>query len=140
MFDLDGTLIDSKLDLALAVNATLAEAGRADGAPAREHLRRRGRGRCAWWAARWAMERRTRKPKKAWRMFLSYYHAHMLDNTVAYPGVREGLELLRAHAMAVLTNKPILRSAARYSSGWGWRTISGLCMAETVSKRRSRTP
>jgi phosphoglycolate phosphatase-like HAD superfamily hydrolase len=29
VFDLDGTLIDSKLDLALAVNATLAAAGRA---------------------------------------------------------------------------------------------------------------
>ena len=30
VFDLDGTLIDSKLDLALAVNATRADAGLGD--------------------------------------------------------------------------------------------------------------
>jgi phosphoglycolate phosphatase len=31
----------------------------------------------------------------------------MLDNTVAYRGVREGLDLLGGRAMAVLTNKPV---------------------------------
>jgi phosphoglycolate phosphatase len=31
----------------------------------------------------------------------------MLDNTVTYPGVREGLELLVGRPMAVLTNKPV---------------------------------
>jgi len=36
----------------------------------------------------------------------------MLDNTVTYPGVREGLALLQHHPMAVLTNKPV-----RFSKG-----------------------
>jgi phosphoglycolate phosphatase len=44
--------------------------------------------------------------------FLSYYRAHMLDNTVPYPGVREGLALLEQHPMAVLTNKPVHFSRA----------------------------
>ncbi len=41
--------------------------------------------------------------------FLSYYRAHMLDNTRLYPGVREALDrLLEGNAkMAVLTNKPV---------------------------------
>ena len=44
--------------------------------------------------------------------FLSYYRQHMLDNTVTYPGVREGLELLAPHPMAILTNKPVRFSQA----------------------------
>ncbi|MGC1674653.1 MAG: HAD-IA family hydrolase, partial [Candidatus Acidiferrales bacterium] len=54
--------------------------------------------------------------------FLKYYRAHMLDNTVAYPGVREALAELAgdsaatagrpARAMAVLTNKPVVFSRA----------------------------
>ena len=31
----------------------------------------------------------------------------MLDSTVTYPGVREGLEQLKGKEMAVLTNKPV---------------------------------
>lgn len=106
IFDLDGTLIDSKLDLALAVNATLAHMGRPEldhetiysfvgnGAPV---LVRRALGEGATLAdAEFALP-----------FFLSYYRAHMLDNTREYPGVREGLDLLAACPMAVLTNKPV---------------------------------
>jgi phosphoglycolate phosphatase len=39
--------------------------------------------------------------------FLGYYREHMLDNTVTYPGVREGLAALAHFPMAVLTNKPV---------------------------------
>ena len=111
IFDLDGTLIDSKLDLALAVNATLAYMGRAalehpriysyvgDGAPT---LVRRALG----------SEATEQEVERGLRYFLSYYRDHMLDNTVTYPGVREGLELLNGHPMAVLTNKPV-----RFSQG-----------------------
>jgi phosphoglycolate phosphatase len=106
IFDLDGTLIDSKLDLVLAVNATLEHLGRAplahetiygyvgDGAPL---LVRRALGEGVT----------DREADEGLAYFLSYYRAHMLDNTAAYPGVREGLELLKNRAMAVLTNKPV---------------------------------
>ena len=111
IFDLDGTLIDSKLDLALSVNATLEHMGRAalphetiygyvgDGAPM---LVRRALG-----AGTTDADVDAGLP-----YFLSYYRAHMLDNTVTYPGVREGLESLRDRPMAVLTNKPVRFSQA----------------------------
>ena len=106
IFDLDGTLIDSKLDLAHAVNATLAHMRRealspetiysyvGNGAPM---LVRRALGE----------DPSDQEVDTGLAHFLSYYRAHMLDNTVPYPGVREGLALLERHPMAVLTNKPV---------------------------------
>ena len=111
IFDLDGTLIDSKLDLAHAVNATLEHMKRqqlspetiysyvGNGAPM---LVRRALGEGA----------RDHEVDTGVAHFLSYYRAHMLDNTVPYPGVREGLALLERHPMAVLTNKPVHFSRA----------------------------
>ncbi|MFZ3215614.1 MAG: HAD-IA family hydrolase [Candidatus Acidiferrales bacterium] len=114
IFDLDGTLIDSQLDLVLSVNATLAHLGRAqhthadictfigNGAPA---LVRRALGEGA----------SEQEVQRGLSYFLSYYRIHMLDNTVAYPGVREALEQLAQrdkYSMAVLTNKPVHFSRA----------------------------
>ncbi len=111
IFDLDGTLIDSKLDLAHSINATLVHMGRAplahdkiynlvgNGAPT---LVRRALGEGATDA----------EAETGLAYFLSYYRAHMLDNTVPYPGVREGLELLAGRPMAILTNKPVRFSQA----------------------------
>jgi phosphoglycolate phosphatase len=111
IFDLDGTLIDSKLDLVLSVNATLEQLGRTrlaheticsyvgSGVPT---LIRRAVGEGAT----------DQEIEKGISHFLAYYRAHMLDNTVTYPGVREGLEMLRNHPMAVLTNKPVRFSEA----------------------------
>jgi phosphoglycolate phosphatase len=115
IFDLDGTLIDSKLDLALSINAMLKRMGRADlahedifgmvgnGAPV---LVRRALGAETLEAAS------DEDADTGLAYFLSYYRNHMLDNTVTYPGVREGLELLENHPMAVLTNKPVNFSRA----------------------------
>ena len=106
IFDLDGTLIDSKADLALSVNAMLEHmhcealphdtiySYVGDGAPL---LVRRTLGEGVTDA----------EVEKGLAYFLSYYKEHMLDNTVPYPGVREGLALLENHQMAVLTNKPV---------------------------------
>jgi phosphoglycolate phosphatase len=106
IFDLDGTLIDSKLDLALSINGMLEHMGRAplahetiysfvgNGAPV---LVRRALGEGVTDA----------EADEGLVYFLSYYRAHMLDNTVTYPGVREGLQLLEKHPMAILTNKPV---------------------------------
>lgn len=106
IFDLDGTLIDSRLDLVYSVNATLEHLGRAplaheviesyvgNGVAALVH-RALGPG---------AFEEQV---KHAQEFFLDYYRAHMLDNTILYPGVREALEALGGRSMAVLTNKPV---------------------------------
>jgi phosphoglycolate phosphatase len=111
VFDLDGTLIDSKLDLVLSVNATMREMNRAEldheviasyvgnGAPI---LIKRALGAGA----------SEQDCAKALDFFLRYYREHMLDNTVVYEGVAEGLAALARLPMAVLTNKPVRVSKA----------------------------
>lgn len=113
IFDLDGTLIDSKLDLALAVNATRAHMGMpplevdqvstyvGNGAPV---LIRRALGEQATEA----------EIEEALEFFLEYYRAHELDNTRLYPGVSQSLDRLYAAGkrLAVLTNKPVAMSRA----------------------------
>ena len=113
VFDLDGTLIDSRLDLAHAVNATRRHMGMAsldndrvysyvgNGAPV---LIRRALGDRASEA----------DVAAALEFFLQYYGEHKLDYTTLYPGVRESLDRLRAAGkkMAVLTNKPVRVSRA----------------------------
>ena len=108
VFDLDGTLIDSALDLALSVNASRAHAGMGhldhsliysyvgDGAPM---LMRRALGE----------EAPQSQVDDCLAFFIDYYRDHMLDNTVLYPGVQEGLDAMKANGktMAVLTNKPV---------------------------------
>jgi phosphoglycolate phosphatase len=119
IFDLDGTLIDSKLDLAHAVNATRAHFGLppldletvgnyiGNGAPV---LIRRAMG----------AEASQPDVDKALEFFLAYYGDHKLDNTRAYPGIPEALEALHQASvrMAVLTNKPV-RISGRIIDGLG---------------------
>ena len=111
IFDLDGTLIDSRLDLANAVNAMRAHMGMpplenervysyvGNGAPV---LVRRSLGEGAGEA----------QLQEALEFFLEYYREHDLDYTTLYPGVRESLDRFRdaGKKMAVLTNKPVRMS------------------------------
>ncbi len=125
IFDLDGTLIDSRLDLIHSVNATLRHFERpelpgdvvasyvGDGAPM---LVRRALG----------------DPedegffKQALEFFLAYYREHKLDHTVVYAGIPEALKQIQSNGagrevakvkmtprkMAVLSNKPVNPSRA----------------------------
>lgn len=113
IFDLDGTLIDSKLDLVEAVNAARAHLGLppaenervysyvGNGAPT---LIRRALGPSAG----------EEDVQRALDFFLAYYREHLLDHTKPYPGVPEALDRLRQQGvqMAVLTNKPARISQA----------------------------
>src|SRR5437868_2307901 len=86
VFDLDGTLIDSKLDLALSVNATLERMGR-PALPQELIFSYVGQG--ASKLIEKAMGNATRDEwEQGLLYFLDYYRDHMLDNTVTYPGVR----------------------------------------------------
>jgi phosphoglycolate phosphatase len=121
IFDLDGTLVDSRLDLIHSVNATLRHIGRpeldgdtiasyvGDGAPM---LIQRVLGE---------------KPdeallRQALDFFLAYYRQHKLDHTTVYEGIPEVLATLSApnrsptnapptnaapRLMSVLSNKPV---------------------------------
>ena len=108
IFDLDGTLVDSKQDLCNSVNAARVHMGLealpddlvasyvGNGAPV---LIKRAMGEGAT----------DQQLEEALAFFLSYYREHMLDFTREYPGVRECLAALHARKtrMAVLTNKPV---------------------------------
>ncbi|MGH7754414.1 MAG: HAD hydrolase-like protein, partial [Gemmatimonadales bacterium] len=108
IFDLDGTLIDSKLDLALAVNATRRECG-LDPLPHEQIFGYIGQGAPMLIRRALGHTEDDALVEQALAFFLAYYREHMLDNTVAYPGVREGLAQLAAggRILTVLTNKPV---------------------------------
>ncbi len=106
IFDLDGTLIDSKLDLALSVNATLAELGR-NPLPHEQIFSYVGQGAPALIARALGSAASEEDCRLGLEFFIKYYSAHKLDNTVLYPGVRETLEALNGMPMAVFTNKPV---------------------------------
>lgn len=112
IFDLDGTLIDSKLDLAHAVNATRAHLGKS---PLAHELIFSYVGNGAPMLIRRAFPDASEEQlATALQHFLDYYREHMLDYTVLYPGVRETLAKLDNgnRRLAVLTNKPVRISAA----------------------------
>jgi phosphoglycolate phosphatase len=122
VFDLDGTLIDSKMDLVNSVNAMLRETGRPElppdliasyvghGAP---QLMARTLGPASTEAQR----------KGALSIFLKHYNQQKLEETRPYPGVLEGLRALADSgvATAVLTNKP---------TQLGLEILSGLHLAK----------
>src|SRR5262245_59832175 len=94
VFDLDGTLIDSKLDLALAVNATRADFG----LPPLEDgvvFSYVGRGAPALIRQAIGEEASEEQLQHSLEFFLSYYRQHMLDHTTLYPGVRKALDRMR---------------------------------------------
>jgi phosphoglycolate phosphatase len=111
IFDLDGTLVDSKKDLTASVNYIRT---RFDLPVLTEEEIARFIGNGALMLIRRALDTRATEDnvQAGLQMFLSYYRAHMLDNTALYPGVRETLDKLGDCKLAVLTNKPIHFSCA----------------------------
>ena len=118
IFDLDGTLIDSRLDLVHSVNAALRHIGRpelpdeviasyvGDGAPI---LIQRALG---------GEEIEEGLVRKGLDFFLTYYREHKLDHTTVYPGIVDALAAIQnsgngvPRTLAVLTNKPVNPSRA----------------------------
>lgn len=109
IFDLDGTLIDSETDLINATNATLRKLGRPE-LPAGTISGFIGHGAARLVSRALGSSADERQHAEALQVFLRYYEANKLENTVAYPGVTETLEKLWPMPMAVLTNKPALPS------------------------------
>ena len=108
IFDLDGTLIDSKLDLVHSVNAARALM---DLSPISEEVVASYVGNGAPVLIRRALGPSASEAdlQRALQYFLSYYREHMLDHTRLYSGVKEALDRLLESGikMAVLTNKPV---------------------------------
>jgi len=122
IWDLDGTLIDSRDDLVDAVNATRTHMGFGplpaytvasyvgNGAPV---LIRRALGNAVPQA----------DVDRALDYFIRHYYMHCLDKTALYPGVLEALDRLAdaGAKLAILTNKPVMISK---------RIVAGLGLTE----------
>lgn len=115
IFDLDGTLIDSKIDLANSVNATLEFLGRPalDNETIYSYV---GRGAAKLIAQAVGEGMLPSEIERGVQFFLAYYADHKLDHTKPYPGTRDALEKLAnadgepPRMMAVLSNKPVRAS------------------------------
>jgi len=106
VFDLDGTLVDSRRDIAESANALL-EAFGARPLPEETIGRMVGEG-AATLIARAFVAAGVERPANALDRFLAIYDARLLKYTRPYPGMPEVLEMLGAHMpLAVLTNKPL---------------------------------
>ena len=112
IFDLDGTLVDSRRDIAASVNELLSKLGR-------EQLQSQRVFGFIGNGVRVLLERSLlgsadeQEIDDALELFLPIYRSHLLDTTRPYPGVREALEALNPGSkMAVLTNKPTRESLA----------------------------
>ena len=102
-FDMDGTLIDSKADLAATVNHTRRDLGLGE-LPTETVIGFVGRG--ARYLLDHAIPERTGESVAA--IFRSHYAEHCCESVTLYPGVRETLEALarRGWLLGVNTNKP----------------------------------
>lgn len=109
VFDLDGTLVDSRRDLADAANALIVERG---GRPLSEDDIGRMVGEGAAVLVRRALAAAgLQLDATAVPRFLELYDERLLNTTRAYAGIPEALASLAPHAtMAVLTNKPLAPS------------------------------
>jgi phosphoglycolate phosphatase len=112
IFDLDGTLIDSKEDLANSANHMRVAVGLS---PLDHETIFSYVGDGARLLVQRLMDHAEDDAEvdRGLEIFLNYYRAHMLDHTVLYPGVREGLQALSLppeganRTLVVLTNKPV---------------------------------
>ncbi len=115
VFDLDGTLIDSRLDLIHSVNAMLRHLGRAelDGDVVASHV---GDGAPTLIRRVLGEGEGEKLFQDALEYFLAYYKEHKLDHTTVYAGIPEALRQIQGNGagrqMAVLSNKPVNPSRA----------------------------
>jgi phosphoglycolate phosphatase len=112
-FDLDGTLVDSRTDLANATNALIEELG-GSRLPDEAVAGMVGEGAGVLIRRALTAVGMKRVPDGALERFLELYDARLLDNTRAYDGMHAVLErLARAGVpLSVLTNKPARATAA----------------------------
>jgi phosphoglycolate phosphatase len=135
-FDLDGTLVDSRADLAGAVNHVLRRLGPGERPPETLYAYV-GEG------ARVLIERslgsaHADRVEAGLALFMEYYGAHLLDATRPYPGIVEVLAALEARgvAVSVLSNKPEAMSRAILEGlGLAHRFV-GIIGGDSLSSRK----
>jgi phosphoglycolate phosphatase len=105
-FDLDGTLIDSRRDLAESANQLIAELG---GTPLSEDAIAGMVGEGAALLVKRALDAADLEhPPFAVKRFLEIYDTRLVNHTRVYDGIIDALHVVHGHArLGVLTNKPL---------------------------------
>ncbi len=108
IFDLDGTLIDSRKDIAASVNLTFRDLGLPE-KPVELIYSYVGNG-----VRRLILDTvQSADPlliDRSLQIFEGHYLKHLLDDTILYPGMEEVLRHFDEKKKAVVTNKPLLYS------------------------------
>lgn len=129
IFDLDGTLIDSRRDLATAVNRVRLDRGLAPLAAERVEA-------MVGWGAAALVERALGDElapallPEALQAFLAHYEACCLETTRPYPGIPRLLERLAGgYPLGLLTNKPGIMTRRLLDrlglAGWFAEVVAG---------------
>lgn len=111
VFDLDGTLVDSRRDIAEAANYALTRSGRA-ALPHDEIESYVGDGAPSLIARAARLDLKDPRTAAITADFLDYYAEHPLDYTQVMPGGLQALDELRLYPLGVCTNKARRTSVA----------------------------
>ncbi|MFH1239177.1 MAG: HAD-IA family hydrolase [bacterium] len=103
IFDLDGTLVDSRKDITKAVNFTLREAG------LKEKSMQEVSSFIGWGVkdliAKSLGDGNSHLFDKSLAIFEKYYRKHATDNSILYPGAKEILEYFKDKRKVIVTNR-----------------------------------
>lgn len=103
IFDLDGTLVNSIVDITNSLNYAIEPFG----IPPKtvEEVRQLVGEGITKVIERVLGDERLNLREDVVKRFLGFYSEHIVDNTVPYPGVRETLKRLNGYKKAVISNK-----------------------------------
>jgi phosphoglycolate phosphatase len=119
VFDLDGTLVDSRADLAAAVNRMRLDLG-LDALPMAAVVRMVGKGARNLVRSALGGEPAEALVERALELFLAHYEPACTVSTAPYAGIPELLsDLAAGFRLALLTNKPE-RATRRILDHFGW--------------------
>ncbi|MDI6801462.1 MAG: HAD-IA family hydrolase [Thermodesulfovibrionales bacterium] len=104
IFDLDGTLVDSSIDICNAINYAIKPYG-VQPITVQETISLVGEGITRLMEKVIEREGISADRDELTERFLKYYSSHLIDNTTVYPGVIETLKKLNNHKKAVISNK-----------------------------------
>lgn len=135
VFDLDGTLVDSRRDIAEAANHALERAGFSR-LPHDELESYVGDGAPLLMARAARLEVTDLKTAAMVADFLDYYAEHPLDHTTVMPGGLEAMEALEHYPLGICTNKP-RRTSIAVLRGLGLEArFKGVVAGDDLPKRK----
>jgi phosphoglycolate phosphatase len=138
MFDLDGTLVDSSLDICNAINYAIEGSGMSP-VSVQETIGLIGEGITRLFQELTVRQNISIPIDPLVVRFSEHYSEHLLDNTTLYPGVAETLAVLDCCNKAVITNKRE-RSSVRILEAFGVAKYFDLIVGSDTTPERKPSP